>query len=29
MYRLHVQSQPAIMSARGRVDLGLASGLFD
>lgn len=29
MHRLHVQSQPAIMSARGRVDLGLANGLFD
>jgi 3-hydroxy-9,10-secoandrosta-1,3,5(10)-triene-9,17-dione monooxygenase len=29
MHRIHVQSQPAITSARGRVDFGLASGLFD
>lgn len=29
MHRLHVQSQPAILAARGRVDLGLANGLFD
>jgi len=29
MYRLHIQSQPTIPTARGRVELGLASGLFD
>ena len=29
MYRLHIQSQATIPTARGKVELGLASGLFD
>ena len=29
MYRLHIQSQSTIPTARGKVELGLASGLFD
>ena len=29
MYRLHIQSQPTIPTARGKVEFGLASGLFD
>lgn len=29
MYRLHIQSQPTIPTARGKVELGLANGLLD
>ena len=29
MYRLHIQSQPTLPTARGKVEFGLASGLFD
>ena len=29
MYRLHIQNQPNLPTARGKVEFGLANGIFD